>query len=86
TGAVLPVMTHCQSCTAFILNSAPIFLAHRFKEIKAVNAEYLRLDLTVETAEQTKNILDMYTKAFAGGEISVPDMPHTGGHYFRGVQ
>ncbi len=86
TGAVMPVMTHCRSCTAFILNSAPVFLAHRFKEIAAVGAEYMRLDFTVETAEQTKNILETYIKAFSGESVSPPDTPHTGGHYFRGVQ
>ncbi len=86
TGSSLPVMTHCRSCTAFILNGAPLFLAHRFKEIASVNAEFMRLDLTTETAEQSKNILDLYTRAFSGEDVPAPDMPHTGGHYFRGVQ
>lgn len=86
TGAVLPVMTHCRSCTAFILNSAPLFLAHRFDEITAISAEFMRLDLTVETAEETKKILDIYTGALAGKPTDIPETPHTGGHYFRGVQ
>ncbi len=86
TGAKFPVMPHCRSCTAFILNNLPVFTANRMNDIIAIGAEYMRLDFTVESSEQADKILRLYTDAFLNKQNSpTPDFEYTGGHYFRGV-
>ncbi len=86
TGEMMPILTHCRSCTAFILNSKPLYLAHKMQEIKDIGSEFMRLDFTTETYDETQKIMSLYTKALDGEIISPPDFDHTSGHYFRRVQ
>ncbi|MBQ6553620.1 MAG: U32 family peptidase [Firmicutes bacterium] len=87
TGAVLPIMTHCQSCTAFILNNAPLYTAHRFRDIAAIGSEFIRLDFTIEDNKTAGAVTKTYADLLRGGEIPAPpDFPYTSGHFFKGVQ
>ena len=87
TGAEMPIMTHCQSCTAFILNSTPLYTAHKWKDITAIGSEFLRLDFTVEDNKTIDMITKTYSDLLRGGEIpEKPDIPYTSGHFFKGVQ
>lgn len=75
--AIFPVMTHCDSCTAFILNNAPLYLP----QDKKIYTEYKRLDFTTESKEETKNIITSLVE----GKEPVFSSGTTKGHYFRGV-
>ena len=86
TGAMLPVMTHCRSCTAFILNNTPLYLAHKWQDMTSTGTEFLRLDFTVEDGRQTAQIMALYARAVKEGCAPLPDFGHTGGHYFRRIQ
>ncbi len=79
--AEFPVMTHCESCTAFILNSAPLNVLNKWEEIDSIPTQYRRLEFTTEDKTETKNILNAYIN---GGPSEIKGN-FTGGHYFRGV-
>ncbi|GHV39404.1 peptidase U32 [Clostridia bacterium] len=92
-GAVFPVTTDCDSCTAFILNSRPLFLANKVKDILNCPAGFLRLSFTVETGEQTREILSVYAEALAkkterAADYAASLAESTGltyGHFFKGI-
>lgn len=79
--AKFPIITHCDSCTAFILNSAPICVLNRLKEIEELGAEYMRIELTTEAKNEADNIL----KGYINKQNIVLNTETTNGHYFRGV-
>lgn len=75
-GIRFPVM--CNMGTSEILNSRPIYLADRLKEIR--NMDFITLYFTHESGEAVDRILDAYRKGKAAkGEF-------TRGLYYRGVE
>ncbi len=85
---VFPIQRDCFNCTSYILNSTPIFTAHKLNDIMSIDAEYFRLIFTDETAQTTFKILKAYTDKNTDIKEIVNEMKHTGytnGHFFRGV-
>ncbi len=85
---VFPIQRDCFNCTSYILNSTPIFTAHKLNDIMSIDAEYFRLIFTDETAQTTFKILKAYTDKNTDIKEIVNEMKHNGytnGHFFRGV-
>lgn len=81
-----PIMCS-NGCRAVLLNSKPIFTADIIEEIKDANVNCIRLNFTVETPEQCKNITNMYSNALDGKDVpKMKENTFTRGHLHRGVQ
>ena len=76
------------SCKARLINSKPVFTADKMDDILSIGAKAARLIFTVETAEETAEILKLYKKAMNGENVSNPfgENSFTRGHYYRGVE
>lgn len=75
-GVEFPV--RCRMGFSELLNSRPIWLADRFKEINGI--DYAVLYFTDETPERVAAVLEAYRLG------SAPDTAHTRGLYYRGVE
>ena len=81
------VKNYCNCCYNVIYNSAPLVLLNNKEDIEKLNPSVLRLDFSLESKEETKQILDMYMRSFFGGEkIDISEMDYTRGHFKRGVK
>lgn len=81
------VKNFCKYCYNVMYNSAPLMLLSQEEEIRTLNPLGLRLDFTLESAEEMKQILGWYRRKFVNGEkVEVPDMDYTRGHFKRGVK
>jgi len=82
-----PIMTDCENCIAYMLNSKTLDTAAKFTEIKNTGIEYLRLIFRYENDETIKNTIKTYEQLL---ENNTPDYyskksDGTYGHFFRGV-
>ena len=88
TGAKFPYRAHCDEkvCYNTIYNSVPTSLHKHKKTLDALGIEAFQLRFTMETEEETKQILDFYQKYF--DDIKTEDVPfrYTNGHFLRGVE
>jgi len=81
------VKNYCKCCYNVIYNSSPMILLDQKEDIGKLNPACLRLDFTLESSAQTKQILDMYMSVFLEGEeIDISEMDYTRGHFKRGVK
>ncbi|WP_458459892.1 hypothetical protein, partial [Pseudobutyrivibrio sp.] len=55
-------------------------------DILSLNLEELRLDFTIEDANEVRNILDLYDKAFNQNQPFTYKEDYTKGHLKRGVE
>lgn len=77
----------CRYCYNVIYNSAPLFLADKEPEIRGLMPEELRLDFTIETKEQVREITRLYEEAFLFcQDVAPPQGEYTRGHFKRGVK
>jgi len=77
----------CKYCYNIIYNSSPLILLNNWDEIKSLNPASVRMDFTMESAENTRKIVDMYAAALEGCEnIDISNMDYTKGHFKRGVK
>ncbi len=87
TGKDLPVKNHCRFCYNTIYNPSPLSLLGQEKLIGRLHPGALRLAFTMETPEQTKQILDAFADHFLHGEDTRdPLKDFTRGHFKRGVE
>ena len=66
-----------------------LLLFSALEELKKSGISVFRLDFTVETAEETKNVLDLFSDILYGRTDKYPDYwqnRYTNGHYKRGVE
>lgn len=75
-GVKFPVV--CSNGCSEVLNSRPIYLAERLREIE--NMDFITLYFTKETKSQVQDII----KAYKNGDK--PSMEYTRGLYYRGVE
>lgn len=75
-GTVFPVT--CSFGCSEVLNSVPIYMADRLKEIK--NMDYITLYFTTESRDECREVLSLYDHA------QPPPAPFTRGLYYRGVE
>ena len=81
------VKNYCNCCYNVIYNSSPLMLLNNKEDIDRLNPASLRLDFTLESAKETRKILDMYMKVFCYGEaVDISAMDYTRGHFKRGVK
>ena len=81
-----PIVTDCDNCVAYVLNSKTLDTAAKFREIKNTGIEYLRLVFFDKSGENLGNIITTYEKLLSGTD-STPQVntDYTYGHFFRGV-
>lgn len=75
-GVEFPV--RCRMGFSELLNSRPVWLADRTEDLRGI--DYAILYFTDETPERVAKVIDSYRRAAA------PDVPHTRGLYYRGVE
>lgn len=81
------VKNECRYCYNVIYNSAPLMLLHQAEEIKKLRPAYVRLDFTMETEAEMREIVRLYSEVFLDGHnAGVPEMEYTKGHFKRGVK
>lgn len=88
TGAKIPFRAHCDEkvCYNTIYNNVPTSL-HKHKNITdSFGVSTYQIRFTVETADETRKVLDFYTD-YRKNRIA-EDVPfaYTNGHFLRGVQ
>ncbi len=66
-GVRFPVLRRCNVCCNTIYNSVPLWLGSCQEEIQKLHPAALRLSFTVETAKETKELLDLYRSVFKEG-------------------
>lgn len=87
TGKELPVKNQCRFCYNTIYNPSPLSLFGQKKLIDRLHPGALRLAFTMETPDQTKEILDAFAEHFLHGEDGKdPLKDFTRGHFKRGVE
>lgn len=87
TGAMLPVKNHCSFCYNTVYNPSPVSLLGNEALVRRLGATRVRVWLTVENAEQTRLVLEAFSRAFVHGETAEPPFKDfTRGHFKRGVE
>lgn len=88
-----PIVTDCNNCTAVILNTNPIYLLNKYRDMCSLKTGFYRISLTTENAQLSRTILYSYHRLLSGLE---PDETvenlntmlkntTTNGHFYRGV-
>lgn len=87
TGKELPVQNHCVFCYNTIYNTSPLSLLGQESIVDRLAPGSLRLQFTVETPEQTGQVVKAYAASFLHGEtVESPIREFTRGHMKRGVE
>lgn len=87
TGAMLPVKNHCSFCYNTIYNPLPLSLLGNEAVIHCLGIGRVRLQFTVESKEQTAQVLEAFARAFIDRETAAfPFKNFTRGHFKRGVE
>lgn len=73
-----------RGCTSQLLNSKPIYMADKMKDLISTGIDGIQLWFTTESANETKRIIENYKKGIAG-ETPPADKEFTRGHFYRGV-
>lgn len=85
-GSRFPVKNQCTYCYNVIYNTLPLYLGMQKEEIRRLAPRMLRIQFSIETKEQTREILELIRSTFFGGSSpSAPDFEYTQGHFRRGV-
>ena len=82
-----PVYNNCEHCYNVIYNSVPLSLHNKWKQIKKMNASFLRLDFVYEKEEECRQIYQYFydkTKGFEPEYCPVSG-EYTTGHFTRGI-
>ena len=86
-GMRMPVRTHCAFCFNTILNAQPLSLAGIPKDVLKLSPAAVRILLTDEDAEASRNIVRVCGDAFLRrGRGADPCENFTRGHFRRGVE
>ncbi len=81
------VQTNCIGCYNVILNGQCLSLLRYADEIKALKPRNIRLDFTIENAEETGKVIESFILGYLKGkqaELSADNL--TAGHFKRGVE
>ena len=85
--AEFPVLNRCDICCNTIYNSVPLQLGDCRKEVEKLQAGYVRLTFTIESAQEMRRILQQYTELLFGSENKAgSELEGTRGHFRRGVE
>ena len=81
------VQTNCIGCYNVILNGQCLSLLRYADEIKELKPRNIRLDFTIESAEETGKVIESFILGYLKGkqgELSADNL--TAGHFKRGVE
>lgn len=82
-----PVRNECSFCYNIIYNPVPLMLMKQHKEIRNLQPSALRLDFTMESGKETRDIINVYGDVFLRGRnAQLPEASYTKGHFKRGVK
>lgn len=82
-----PVKNFCPECYNVIYNSLPVCLFKEDATVKKIAPAAVRLSFTIETEEETEQILTIYGDIYKnGGFLGQLPMECTNGHFKRGVE
>lgn len=82
-----PVKNFCPECYNVIYNSLPVCLFKEDATVKKIAPAAVRLSFTIETEEETEQILTIYGDIYKnGGILGQLPMKCTNGHFKRGVE
>lgn len=82
-----PVKNFCSECYNVIYNSLPVCLFKEDATVKKIAPAAVRLSFTIETEEETEQILTIYGDIYKnGGILGQLPMECTNGHFKRGVE
>lgn len=75
-------------CRARLINSKPIFMADKIRDLLNTGADAIKLVFTIEDEKLTGEIVRLYKSAVEGNKVSniFKENQFTRGHYFRGVE
>lgn len=88
-GKIFPVKNNCMECYNTIYNTTPLMLFGYGKELQKADFSNFRLNFTVESEEEVRQILAIYETVFYEGRKNLADVyqgEYTNGHYKRGVE
>jgi putative protease len=95
-GMQFPILTDCDECISYVLNSQPILLLASMDELIKLPTGALRLQFTEETPEQVSKIVHGYEQKVKNYKYEddiinnimqeYKEKGYTKGHYFRGVE
>ena len=74
------------NCNLVLLNSKRLHLLKYLQEIKSLGINNILLDFTVESREETKDILNEYINVINGGKEKLSIDGFTYGHYLKGIE
>lgn len=78
-----PVVSDCRNCRTTIYNTAPVNLLDRCEVFQKWGISLVRVQFTVETEEQTRELL---SKMRLGAQPAPEAKKYTRGHFTRGVE
>ncbi len=81
-----PVTQSCMHCYNILYNTVPLSLHGQLEHIQKAGHKVIRLDFTLETAKQTRAVLEFYLKKSKGMDADFIWKDYTNGHYKRGVE
>lgn len=86
-GNEFPVKRYCGSCYNVIYNTKPLYLGLQREQILHLSPESLRIQFSVESGEEAKDILKFVQSEFRVREKKPkqPDFKYTQGHFRRGI-
>ncbi|MCB7303817.1 U32 family peptidase [Bariatricus massiliensis] len=81
-----PVKANCDYCYNIMYNYAPVYLGDKLEEVYALNPAAMRLGFTVESRDETRQVLELFKKAAAGDVAEFTGRDFTRGHFKRGIK
>lgn len=85
--AAFPVLNRCPFCCSTVYNSVPLQLCGCRSELERLAPAYVRLSFTIETKEETAEMIKSCRKILNGEKLSEEAAARTTrGHFRRGVE
>lgn len=85
-GFSFPIVTDCDNCIAFILNSKILSMYTKYNDIQNLNIEFLRLIFNDEDAIDVAQTVTLYTNMIDNLTNISHNEEATYGHFYRGVE
>lgn len=86
TGKWIPVKNHCAFCYTILYNPSPLSLLCQEEMVEKLSPVALRLQFTIESPEEVKQIIQSFSDRFLDGKKAEPPFSdYTRGHIKRGV-
>ncbi len=75
-----------EGCFCEMLNSKPIYMADKIKDLLNIGVRFLRLDFTVENYNETKKIVEDYENALYSGIVPfIKENTFTRGRFYKAI-